>query len=67
MNLADLWIEYENKPLRWQYPLGILVDNLGIDISCGPITLTVRLRVIMFLLFHFFYFIKNIFYIKTKK
>ena len=44
MNLADLWIECENKPLRWQYPLGVLVDSLGIDISRGPITLTVRLR-----------------------
>ena len=44
VNLADLWIECENKPLRWQYPLGVLVDSLGIDISRGPITLTVRLR-----------------------
>ena len=44
VNLADLWIECENKPLRWQYPLGVLVDNLGIDTTKGPITLTVRLR-----------------------
>ena len=44
VNLPDLWIECENKPLRWQYPLGVLVDSLGIDISRGPITLTVRLR-----------------------
>ena len=44
VNLPDLWIECENKPLRWQYPLGVLVDSLGLDISKGPITLTVRLR-----------------------
>ena len=44
VNLADLWIECENKPLRWQYPLGVLVDSLGIDTTKGPITLTVRLR-----------------------
>ena len=44
VNLPDLWIECENKPLRWQYPLGVLVDSLGLDISRGPITLTVRLR-----------------------
>ena len=44
VNLPDLWIECENKPLRWQYPLGVLVDSLGIDVSRGPITLTVRLR-----------------------
>ena len=43
-NLSDLWIECENKPLRWQYPLGVLIDSLGIDTSKGPITLTVRLR-----------------------
>ena len=42
--MPDLWIECENKPLRWQYPLGVLVDSLGLDISKGPITLTVRLR-----------------------
>jgi autophagy-related protein 5 len=44
VNLSDLWIECENKPLRWQYPLGVLVDSLGIDTTKGPITLTVRLR-----------------------
>ena len=44
VNLSDLWIECENKPLRWQYPLGVLIDSLGIDTSRGPITLTVRLR-----------------------
>ena len=44
VNLSDLWIECENKPLRWQYPLGVLVDSLGIDTTRGPITLTVRLR-----------------------
>lgn len=44
VNLEDLWIECENKPLRWQYPLGVLVDSLGIDTTKGPITLTVRLR-----------------------
>ena len=44
VNLPDLWIECENKPLRWQYPLGVLIDSLGIDISKGPITLTVRFR-----------------------
>jgi len=43
-NLSDLWIECENKPLRWQYPLGVLIDSLGMDTSKGPITLTVRLR-----------------------
>ena len=43
-NLSDLWIECEGKPLRWQYPLGVLVDSLGIDISKGPILLTVRVR-----------------------
>jgi autophagy-related protein 5 len=44
VNLPDLWIECENKPLRWQYPLGVLIDSLGIDTSKGPITLTVRFR-----------------------
>ena len=44
VNLPDLWIECENKPLRWQYPLGVLVDSLGIDTTKGPITLTVRVR-----------------------
>ena len=44
VKFEDLWIECENKPLRWQYPLGVLVDSLGLDISKGPITLTVRLR-----------------------
>ena len=44
VNLQDLWIECENKPLRWQYPLGVLIDSLGIDTTKGPITLTVRLR-----------------------
>ena len=43
-NYSDLWIECDNKPLRWQYPLGVLVDSLGVDISKGPITLTVRVR-----------------------
>ena len=44
VNLPDLWIECENEPLRWQYPLGVLVDSLGIDTTKGPITLTVRVR-----------------------
>ena len=44
VNLPDFWIECESKPLRWQYPLGVLVDSLGIDTSKGPITLTVRVR-----------------------
>ena len=44
VNLPDLWIECENTPLRWQYPLGVLIDSLGIDTTKGPITLTVRVR-----------------------
>ena len=44
VNLPDLWIECENQPLRWQYPLGVLIDSLGIDTTKGPITLTIRVR-----------------------
>ena len=44
VNLSELWIECEGKPLRWQYPLGVLIDSLGIDTSKGPISLTVRVR-----------------------
>jgi len=44
VNLSDLWIECENKPLRWQYPIGVLIDSLGIDTAKGPITLTARVR-----------------------
>ena len=44
INLSDLWIECESKPIKWQYPIGVLADSLGIDISEGPIPLTIRIK-----------------------
>ena len=44
INLSDLWIEYEGNPIKWQYPIGVIVDSLGIDISKGPINLIIRQR-----------------------
>lgn len=42
--LSSLWIEHEGRPIRWQYPLGVIIDSLGINFSKGPIVLTVRFR-----------------------
>jgi autophagy-related protein 5 len=42
--LPDLWLNYNNIPIKWQYPLGVLVDSLGIDINHGPVLLKVRVR-----------------------
>jgi len=44
VQLSDFWIECEGVPLKWQYPFGVLVDNLGIDASSGPLTLTVHIK-----------------------
>ena len=43
-NLEDIWLEYNNIPLKWQYPLGIIVDSLGINIENGPVPIIVHVR-----------------------
>lgn len=43
-NLEDIWLEYNNIPLKWQYPLGIIVDSLGINIENGPVPVIVHVR-----------------------
>ena len=43
-NLEDIWLEYNNIPLKWQYPLGVIVDSLGINIENGPVPIIVHVR-----------------------
>ena len=43
-NFPDIWLEYNNIPLKWQYPLGIIVDSLGINIENGPVPIIVHVR-----------------------
>ena len=44
MTPEEIWLEYENIPIKWQYPLGVIVDSLGIDLSKGPIPIYVHVR-----------------------
>ena len=43
-NFPDIWLEYNNIPLKWQYPLGVIVDSLGINIENGPVPIIVHVR-----------------------
>ena len=43
-NLSDIWLEYNKIPIRWQYPLGVIVDSLNIHIEDGPIPIFVHVR-----------------------
>ena len=44
MKKEEIWIEYENIPIKWQYPLGVIIDSLGIDLLKGPIPIYVHTR-----------------------
>ena len=43
-NFPDIWLEYNNIPLKWQYPLGVIVDSLGINIENGPVPIIFHVR-----------------------
>lgn len=43
-NVSDIWLEWNKIPLRWQYPLGVIVDSLKINIEDGPIPISVHVR-----------------------
>ena len=43
-NLSDIWLEYNKIPLKWQFPIGVIVDSLNIDLSQGPIPIYVHSR-----------------------
>ena len=34
-----MWLEYEGTPLKWQFPLGVLLDSLEISTEDGPVNL----------------------------
>ena len=44
MTPKEIWLEYEKIPIKWQYPLGVIVDSLGIDLKKGPIPFYVHVR-----------------------
>jgi autophagy-related protein 5 len=44
MTPEEIWLEYEKIPIKWQYPLGVIVDSLGIDLKKGPIPFYVHVR-----------------------
>ena len=44
MTPEEIWLEYEKIPIKWQYPLGVIVDSLGIDLKKGPIPIYVHVR-----------------------
>lgn len=45
-NISEIWLEYNKIPLKWQFPIGVIVDSLKIDLQKGPIPIYVHSRLI---------------------